>query len=244
MSGMLGLEPSTGLTPASAPPGPRPILGLSLLAAAALGLDLVLSLLMVLFCSLRVGMIGRLLARVPVPPDEIRANDTAVLLLSRTAIVLLIVNAVTFLLWFHRANANLRAFRPDNFQFTPGEAVFSFVIPIVSLFRPPLVMSEIWKASDPALPPFDERPWTQAKGTALVGVWWGFFLARAFVAWGVAFVSKSRTDLESIRRASAVLAVDHGLSIVAAAAAILLIVFVQRRQEALKEQLVARTVTG
>jgi hypothetical protein len=91
-------------------------------------------------------------------------------------IVALVVAAVFFSIWLHRAVRNLRGLGRTGMERTPGWAVASFYIPFVNLVLPHRALTELWRASDPA-PESAERGWTAyGTTTALVSVWWGFWL--------------------------------------------------------------------
>ncbi len=89
--------------------------------------------------------------------------------------------ALLFLMWVHASYKNLRHFRCVGLQATPSWAVWSFVIPILNLFRPFYVMQEIWKASDPRA---DSTGWEQSPGSGLISWWWFAHLMH----WGVSYL--------------------------------------------------------
>src|SRR5438093_12382214 len=61
-----------------------------------------------------------------------------------------IPGAFGFLTWLQRAYRNLPALHATELRYTPGWAVGSWFIPLVNLFAPHQVVSELWKASDPS----------------------------------------------------------------------------------------------
>jgi Na+/proline symporter len=54
-------------------------------------------------------------------------------------------------------------------------------VPIMFLFRPYQVVSEIWKVSDPKVDLIDGAAWKNAKTSSIVGWWWAFFLISNFL---------------------------------------------------------------
>lgn len=78
---------------------------------------------------------------------------------------------ILFLVWFYRANANVRAMGADGLMGSPGLSVAWFFIPIAFLFMPFVVMRDTWKAS--AAP----RDWQGQPTPPLLGFWWAAFLA-------------------------------------------------------------------
>ncbi|HJS74675.1 MAG TPA: DUF4328 domain-containing protein [Vicinamibacteria bacterium] len=76
-------------------------------------------------------------------------------------------------LWVYRANANLEVLVPSGSEFTPGWAVGWFFVPIANLFKPYQVVSEIYRASDPAA---DPDYWNLAPLPFYLPLWWGSYL--------------------------------------------------------------------
>lgn len=91
--------------------------------------------------------------------------------------LLLLTTGVCFLVWTYRLDTNLRAFGVAGLTVTPGWAAGYFFIPIVNLYKPYQIFSEIWQASDPGPAPREGRAWQTLKAPALVGFWWAFWLA-------------------------------------------------------------------
>ena len=83
------------------------------------------------------------------------------------------LSAVTFLSWLHRAVKNLSALGARKLRFTPGWAVGWFFVPFMDLIRPYEAVTELWHASDPAIPSYEpaSRP-----TPAPVRWWWGLFV--------------------------------------------------------------------
>jgi hypothetical protein len=60
----------------------------------------------------------------------------------------MILTAIVFLVFFHRAYSNLALLAPAERRYTPGWAVGSWFIPILWLFRPKQIANDIWRGSD------------------------------------------------------------------------------------------------
>jgi hypothetical protein len=144
-----------------------------------------------------------------------------------------------FLIWFHRAHRNLASFRLGAFEHSPRGAVFSFFIPFLNLVQPYLVMREIWKASDPTVPPFDQGFWPSARTSPLLGVWWGFFLLRGLLGWGVMFLALNTQGIPALRYSALGSLAMYIVAIPSAAAATILILRVAQRQAILASALPA-----
>jgi len=97
-----------------------------------------------------------------------------------TRLVLCGMIAVAFIAWLHRARINARAFGCRRFRFSRIWAIVGFFVPILNLFRPYQVVSEVWRASDPRAV---ETPmaWISMPVSRCVIAWWVTFLATVFL---------------------------------------------------------------
>jgi hypothetical protein len=78
--------------------------------------------------------------------------------------------AVAFLPWLHQVRGNLRAFGARRMRFRREWTYLGFAIPLLNLYRPYQVVSEIWRGSDPAsTSPVD---WQRLPTSRLVLAWW------------------------------------------------------------------------
>lgn len=232
------LEPSGPTTPSQRLPV-RPIRTRSFLAVGAFSFGGIMSLLLILGYSVRIVLLHRMQSHVRVSRAHLFASDAFILWGSRVQIGVSLLTAVAFLFWFYRAYQNLFSFRPAPLRFSPGQAVGSFFIPILNLVYPFSVMREIWQASDPTLPPFDPRPYTDAPTSFLVPAWWGIFLARGVLAWLAILPSLGggAHTVDFFLTTAQILRADFAVSIIAAGLACALILAVRRRQEDLAGQL-------
>ena len=105
-----------------------------------------------------------------VTPDQLTSSDPIQGILTLLQSGLGVVTAITFLKWVYRAYKNVRGFGAEGLRFSPGWAVGYYFVPVLSLFRPVQVMSEIWRAS------YDPRNWSRSAGTWLIATWWTLFL--------------------------------------------------------------------
>jgi len=78
--------------------------------------------------------------------------------------------AAMFVPWLHQARANLRALGTRRLRFRREWTYFSFVIPVLNAYRPYQVVSEVWRASDPAST--DPVGWQRVPTSRLVLAWW------------------------------------------------------------------------
>ena len=92
-----------------------------------------------------------------------------------------LVTAGLWLAWFRRAYLNLPALGARRLRFRPWWAVGAWLVPVFSLFRPKQVLNDIWRASDPDLPPEQGDTWRRRPVAELLGWWWLSFLASVLV---------------------------------------------------------------
>ena len=92
-----------------------------------------------------------------------------------------VITAWLWLAWFRRAYLNLPALGARRLRFRPWWAVGAWLVPVFSLFRPKQVLNDVWRASDPDLPPDQADAWRRRPVAELLGWWWLVFLASVLV---------------------------------------------------------------
>jgi hypothetical protein len=92
-----------------------------------------------------------------------------------------LVTAALWMAWFRRAYLNLPALGARRLRFRPWWAVGAWLLPVFSLFRPKQLMNDIWRASDPELPPDQAATWRGRPVAELLGWWWLAFVASVLV---------------------------------------------------------------
>jgi hypothetical protein len=105
---------------------------------------------------------------------EERPGSGSVIAAGLVALLELPVLAITcflFLRWTYLAYKNLVAFGTRGLSYTPGFAVGYFFIPILNIYKPIQVFSEIWKASDPAYVD-NSSEWRKTRIAAMIPCWW------------------------------------------------------------------------
>lgn len=89
---------------------------------------------------------------------------------------------VMFLVWTHQASTNAHALRPDAIEHSPSWAVWSWFVPIVSLYVPYRALAELWRASDPETVGTESTTWVASPIPSLFPLWWGTYLASSFLS--------------------------------------------------------------
>jgi serine/threonine protein kinase len=92
-----------------------------------------------------------------------------------------LVTAGLWLAWFRRAYLNLPALGARRLRFRFWWAVGAWLVPVFSLFRPKQVLNDVWRASDPDLPPDQADTWRRRPVAELLGWWWLAFLTSILV---------------------------------------------------------------
>lgn len=158
---------------------------------------------------------------------DLVANDLRQQLLAIAGVGLMLVTAVVFIVWFHRAYTNLRAWNHEPAH-GPGWAIGGWFVPILSLFRPYQIAREIWSASGPASP--DDEPALQA-GSPILVAWWTAWIADNILGQITFRVSMNVETPSGLSTATQLQIVNDALMCVAAILALLVVRAITRRQE-------------
>lgn len=111
-----------------------------------------------------------------VASEELTPMDIAGLIVGLPQFLIVIVTAVVFLMWIHRANRNARGLGAEGMTFTPGWSVGWYFIPFANLWKPLQAMKQIWQASaDPA-------SWQSQKTPALLSNWWALWITSSLLS--------------------------------------------------------------
>ena len=107
--------------------------------------------------------------------DSLEMNDIRQFIVGSLQFVLFLITGVMFLIWFQAAYRNLYVLRKIETTKEPSWAVWGFIIPIISLFYPYKIASEIWIGNQEYVksvkPEFEIN-----RETILIGWWWAFYL--------------------------------------------------------------------
>lgn len=104
---------------------------------------------------------------------EIRRRQwkTANKISSAVHVFVLLPTVIVFLIWFCQASRNLWTLQARGLSHSPASAVFLWFVPIMNLFRPYVIVQEIWRASHPAAV---DTPlsWLDTPRSRLIQWWW------------------------------------------------------------------------
>ncbi len=110
--------------------------------------------------------------------SELQASQDRSRLIWMLLMLILLVTAFPYLSTIHRASRNLLPLKSKDQKHRPEWAVLHHFIPILNLFRPLGVISELFKGSDPEVSIEDESAW-KSKGRVhtFAYIWYGLWAA-------------------------------------------------------------------
>jgi|GEM_PF-1971578 len=150
-----------------------------------------------------------------------------------------LVSAICFMCWFHKAYDLLDRVQPESRALATWWTTAGFLLPVISLFRPYMMMDEIWKKLGQA---WDQSPqlvhgWKRPG--AVTRQWWGLFV----IAMLMTNVAYKLIDYANTAASAAVAnwmsVLANGLTILAAIPAVLVVL----RTTALYQPLLAAIPT-
>ncbi len=107
-------------------------------------------------------------------------------ILSLFSFVVSIIVIVFWILWMRRAYYNLHALQAPNLAYDEGMAAGGWFIPVLNLWLPAQIMSNIWKQTQ-LLVVENKR---LIENSAIVGVWWTLFLLDRLSAVALNIISR------------------------------------------------------
>jgi len=100
-----------------------------------------------------------------------------------------LITAIVLMIWVYRAMTAARVLTPT-LSITPGWAVGWFFVPIASLWKPHVVMTEIMEGSG------DKAVAYEQSGRRLVDLWWAAWIARMICNVVLTYVGRGETGLQ------------------------------------------------
>jgi hypothetical protein len=176
---------------------------------------------------LEMSLLQRIIDGSQVTLAEATASDNRVAASARVWLVLLVATVVLWLIWQHRAHANLKAVGVTGLENSPGWAVGWWLIPFANLWKPFQVNRELWKASG------GDYDWRSLPTWPVLGWWWASWIL-ASVLGRIAAAARSAAETPSeLRSADIVDLLSTAEVVVSAVLAILLVRSVIERQDRL-----------
>lgn len=140
---------------------------------------------------MQLGLLHDLNNGVFVESSTIDSNDMREILLGYIYIAVFIVSIVTFINWFRRAYYNLG--KRVKTRFTDGWASGAWFVPIISLFRPVQMMSEMWDETTTLI----LNKGGESKGNkVIVSVWWTIWIISNLLGNGLRRSANNATSID------------------------------------------------
>ena len=147
-----------------------------------------------------------------------------------------IASIILFLNWFRRAYGNLHRTRIKQLEYSETMAVWSFVIPIISLYRPYKIAKEIVVETRKKLNELTSDYKSQTN-LSIIGVWWALFLITNYIGqFSLKSVFKDDTIDQLITSTQAYMVSDF-MDIPAAIVTLLMIKQISRDENVLFEKI-------
>src|SRR5262245_17946495 len=102
---------------------------------------------------------------------------TALGITHKVQLAIFAVTAIALIAWVYRLRVNLRALGVRKPEYARYWAVLGFLVPAVNFVIPYQVISEVWRASDPAV--LDRFEWKRVQTPRLLMLWWASFVIAA-----------------------------------------------------------------
>ena len=194
------------------------------------------------FDYLQIQLVNRIIRGDFVTMAEALANDDRQATIGWIYFSLSVITVILFLMWIHRAHRNLPSLGNTNLKYSPGWAVGWFFVPILSLWKPYQVTTEIWKASDPTIDINGSTAWEKSSASSLVSSWWFLFIVSAVIGNIVLRLflqAETPSEILTVSRWSFIVGI---IDIVIAILTILIVRNIDQRQE-MKRQLLKTPLT-
>lgn len=217
---------------------PRSLDRLMIAAIAALTLLIAASVASILFDLNRLAVVRRIvsdtasanLARITSDIAAAHTSDNQTAIIGIVELCLLVIAAVCFIAWFHRAYTNLPRMGAGSLRHRPGWAIGAWFVPILNLWRPKQIANDIWRGSDPSRP--GVQPSWSEEISPLLSLWWGAWLLSGLMGRLSTQDWNGAKTAHAIRAATRLDIADECLSIIAAGLAIIVVYKLSKRQAA------------
>lgn len=181
---------------------------------------IVVSLISIISDYLQLSLLEKITNESFVSEEEIEYNDTRETVIGILQTLTYLISVFFFLFWFRRAYANLE--RADiKIKHDNSWAVWSFIVPIISLFRPLQIMKEIWIKTQKKVKQLDPTYITNYNTTPII-LWWVLFIASNVVGRYILRNSFKEDTLDSLIQLTEAYLISDSIQIIEA----LLILFI------------------
>ena len=161
--------------------------------------------------------------------SEVSTADSRQASLALLQLLVFLVTAIVFIVWFRRAYRNLGPLGAPWLRFKPGWATGGWFVPIFNVVRPKEIANDVWRVSDPDLPPALDGPALGRPVSRVVDLWWFAFIVSAALG-RAAFRAESET-LDQIASATRLYLVGDVWDVFLSVLALVVVKHVTDRQE-------------
>lgn len=165
--------------------------------------------------------------------QQANAIDSIDMTIGIVQICLYATSAILFLNWFRRAYGNLHRLDVP-LRYSETMAVWSFVIPIISVYRPYRIAKEILIETRNKVSEYLQQP-TSPIDITIIGVWWALFLVKNTLGQIVNKTSIEYATIERLVRYIWIYIASEIVDIAAAVVTILMIIKISRDEAILFE---------
>ncbi len=129
--------------------------------------------------TLELSLLEKILNGKNLTQNEINTSDLRSGIIAVIQAVTYLISIFLFLNWFRRAYGNLLRAGIKT-KYSEKWAIWSFLVPIISLFRPYLIMEEIWTETQKAIKLRDHKFYANYNTTPIF-FWWILFISSHLV---------------------------------------------------------------
>ncbi|AXB45931.1 DUF4328 domain-containing protein [Amycolatopsis albispora] len=148
--------------------------------------------------------------------DDLRDAEALAALASWGYLGITLLAALAFILWCWRARLNAEALSPARHRLTRGWVIGGWFCPVVQLWFPYQVVSDIEKASRPDAT-------ADLRANPLIGRWWVMLVVSLLLDQYVTQVVLRTVSAETLREAAGLTTVASGLQLIAAVMALVIL---------------------
>ena len=176
-----------------------------------------------------VDLIDRIESGANVTFEEADSADQRQGALAFVELIAFAITAVVFIIWFRRAYRNMAPLGVSWYRFKAGWAVGGWFVPFLNLVRPKQIANDIWRTSDPDLPPRIDGPGLGRPVSPLLNWWWGVFLISGWIA-RTTITAPADDSLDAIKTSTEMALPSSVFDAIAALLAAFVVLKITRRQ--------------
>lgn len=132
--------------------------------------------------GMQYNLINDLLNGGDIIEDDLYSNDRRVQYIGIIFFIAWITSGITFIMWFRRAYYNLGMITKT--ELNDNWAVWSWIVPVISVFRPYNMMSELYNKTIFILKG-SPISYNQNFNSNILSWWWGFWIVNNIISWFV-----------------------------------------------------------